>query len=55
MFDWFVGDGELAQIVTTHLGLWRGDKIKTVCNKTIYSEQHRRLKYEMAIVRDFVH
>lgn len=24
VLDWLVGDGELSQVVTTHLRLWRG-------------------------------
>lgn len=25
VLDWFVGDGELAQVVAAHLRLWRGE------------------------------
>lgn len=30
VLDWFVGDGELSQVVTTHLGLWRTNSILLV-------------------------
>lgn len=36
VLDWLVGDGELAQVVTTHLRLWR-EKELYVSKKTYIS------------------